>query len=1069
MGTWKKILLLCAPLLAGGIVFFLLSPSSPPPSPLEANPGAAPKSPPAPLSASPSPLGKKAGKKRKILQGPSSPGAIPPGWKPFLGGIRGRIVDSKGSPQPGLDVEVYGDWLPTLLDLAARFFPAPENAGASPPGPMARTQTDKAGRFLLQGVFPGETALLRAAKKETNLLTSLLPQVPGPGELVDLGEIRLPDFASLTGKVVDGDTGEPVEGALVWATSLPGIAAASGLLDLRGGEWILFSVGIENFNGLLHVPGAVRSLRGVMTFPSCRTGKDGTFRLEDVPPGRCALTVSKKGYIPLRRLSLPARPGRQRDMGELSLSRGNEMRILVKDSTGKPVAGAEVLAGAMPPLLPVAVLRPAGKTGPDGVLRAKGIPGGRIYLAAARPGEPWTTAGPFSPGENGVVTLEKGTNLRVSCVAKRGDAETPVEPSKVSLTALLDERPLPSHVKIQKGGRIALLNLPKGLFLLRVSAAGYGTLSRLVTIPPQEERESEIKLVFRKTSSLEVFVRDRRGRPVKQARVFPALNLLFEFQEFRPPQFRPVFTDSRGRALLQDLPPGEVPIAVQHPRAGSIIKKAELPARTPLVVILSPGRIEGWVLPPPGPGKDAPKEVLILGQDTPVPLKTARVTPKGTFVFPSVAPGRWQITLHKPFPAGPFESMAFRFGASRGRSFEMTKSIEIHPGETKKVVFRLGEKKSKSGRIHGTLHVRGRSPAGFVVAADGSGERVSSDPTGPNGSYEIPGAPAGALEVQVLCQDPGFEGASRVLARKQVQLPPGGNLRVDFDLSLGSIQGKVLGPGGLPLRGVMVEARKKKRKDPPNLYARSVQAITGPDGAFTLRNVPPGAWEVAIRSENFMSSERPVVQISGPGETARVVLRALPVVSFLVRPRPGPAKGEVYRAYKLFASGSSSKAFVSGFIWGPGDHISVQAPPGDYVMEIWITGTKGRKWIARGRLSVPAKPSGPIPVTLGPREDPAGNLVKFPVSGKLLGKDGKPVGPGKITFTHPGESGRWPSFAFDLDFDLKVAPGGTFKGEIPEGDYQWHAFVKQGKKWINLDSDSMVRIPAGGARDLVLR
>ncbi|GEM_PF-5096645 len=755
-------------------------------------------------------------------------------------------------------------------------------------------------------------------------------------------------------------------------------------------------------------------------------------------------------------------------MGELALRKGNGMRILVKDSAGIPVPGARVLAGAMPPLLPVAVMRPAGKTGPGGFLQASGIPDGRIYLAAARPGEPWSLAGPFSPGEDGTITLEKGADILVTCVTETGNVETPVEPETAVLTSFLDKRPLASHVKIQRGGRILLKSLPKGSYFLKVSAKGYACVIKVILSPLEDKKEE--KLVFQKSCSLEVFVRDGAGRPVEQARVFPALDMLVFTERLPFFRFHPVFTDSRGRARLEDLRPGETTIAVQHPRAGNALKKVELPARAPLVVVLSPGRIEGWVIPPPGRGKDAPNEIFLVGQDSPVPLKAARVTPKGTFLFPSVAPGKWEVILHKPLPPGPLESMTYQLGASgRGRLFQQRKSIQVGPGETKKVVFRLGEEKEKTGRIHGTLHVRGKSAAGFVVAAEASGESFPSAPTGPDGAYSISGVPAGNVEVLVLFQDPGFEGAPRSLARKKVHLPPGGDLRVDFDLALGAIRGKVLGPGGRPLGGVMVEAWRRKRRGPHTPYTRPVQAVTGTDGTFLLQNVKPGSWEVFVRSTNFLSSENPVVEVTAPGRTPNVVLHAFPVISFWVRPDPPAGEGEYYKGYKLIPAGGPMKKPLSGYAWGRGDDISLKAPAGDYVMEIWISGKKGRKWVARGRLTVPPKPSGPIPVLLGPREDPSKDLPKYPVSGKLLDEDGKPAGPGEIRFTLLPAGSMGPSTPFELEFSVVVAPDGTFRGNLPEGEYEWQASFMKGKKRKEIYSDSRLTIPPGGARDLVLR
>src|SRR5690606_35071585 len=51
----------------------------------------------------------------------------------------------------------------------------------------------------------------------------LVERVPSPGQTVDLGDIMLRRGATLTGFVADDD-GNPLGGALVRATDLPGVA-----------------------------------------------------------------------------------------------------------------------------------------------------------------------------------------------------------------------------------------------------------------------------------------------------------------------------------------------------------------------------------------------------------------------------------------------------------------------------------------------------------------------------------------------------------------------------------------------------------------------------------------------------------------------------------------------------------------------------------------------------------------------------------------------------------------------------------------------------------------------------
>ncbi|HHI69307.1 MAG TPA: carboxypeptidase regulatory-like domain-containing protein [Planctomycetes bacterium] len=412
----------------------------------------------------------------------------------------------------------------------------------------------------------------------------------------------------------------------------------------------------------------------------------------------------------------------------------------------------------------------------------------------------------------------------------------------------------------------------------------------------------------------------------------------------------------------------------------------------------------------------------------------------------------------------------FKFAAMNGKNqgITRTKSIKIGPGETKRVVFRLDTGKGPAGTIHGTIRLGGRPAPGYTVTVE-SGEKSRSARSGPDGTYTVTRIPPGPLDIQVRCQDSGFEGVSRALSRKKIDLPPGGNYRVDFDLQVGSIEGKVLLPSGRPLGGVMVEARWKGGGENPT-SSRRVQAIAGTDGTFTLGNVPLGSWEVAIRSQNFKSARKARVEITGPGVVARVTLRALSTVSFTVLLDPPLAKGEFYQGYRLVPRGGPLEIPLSGFPWARENSIHLQAPPGNYTLGMWIWGKGGKKWVARGRLTVPEKPKDPILVLLGPREDPARNIVKYPVAGKLFGKDGRPSGPGQIHFNSTRDGNTGLSFMGGLAFKIGVSKDGTFRGELPKGDFTWWAVVRKGKRREFLSSRSKrVHIPAGGVTDLALR
>ncbi len=1062
--------------LAGTLFFLLFRLSSPSPPALEELSPGRKESPAEAREGRPGPQEKppRTGERRRLGE-ERSESMRPPSWIPFLGRIKGRLVDPKGEPAPGYQVEIIGDWPSQITNFLAEFLGREKKEEGPPPlAPLARTRTGGNGKFLLEGVFPGETALLRVeGPGGASLLLEPIPRVPGPGEEVDLGDLRLPDSGSLEGKVVDEDTGEPIEGALVWATNLPGIASASGFLDIRGGEWAAAQLQPSTPPLLFRIPRAVGRLKSVLGFPSCRTGKDGKFFLRHIPPGRCSLTVLKEGYLPFRRISFPVRPGRTRDMGELELRKGVEIQVLVKDSSGTPLEGIRILGGAMPPLLPMAIMAPLGRTDGAGELRARGLPEGRIYLAASREGGPWTVKGPFSPGERAELTLDEGEQVLLACVTEEGGVERPVKPATAVLTSPLDPSPIRCKVQIGSDGRVLFSGLSKGGYMFRATAEGFAPVTLFVQAGPPGGKEK--KVVFRKGSNLLVFVRDGKGNPVEDARVLPFFSIEGGPNQFLVPEFSAyrAFTDAGGKAVLKNLPPGKVSILVQHPRAGNVSVKTTLPAEAPLVVILDPGRIEGWVVPPPAPAEEGPLQVILAGNDgSPSPIKTALLSPEGTFTFPSVAPGRWTITvLKKRLSFLDGGNLLRSFGSSGNRFILVSENVEVARGETRKVILRVGGKKGSSGTVRGVVTSRGRpAPGLFVRAYDEGGGRDSgaSARTDERGAFVLPGVPSGKVTLEVRCQDAGFEGSLRTLETRTFHLPPGGDYRISVDLRTGTIRGKVLAGGGRPSGSLMVEARRTEKG---SSGGDRIQAITQPDGTFTMENVPLGTWRVGIRSRGLVSSRRPEITLSLPGDSARVILHALKTVAVRVVLDPPLGEDEYLQGYRLVPRGGPMKAPLAerAFVFMEG-FFKIEAPPGTYTLEAWGRKTGGKTWIARGEITVPRRPGKTLRLALGPREDPAEGVAKYPVSGKLLGKDGKPAGPASVHCTLIRSPGlNLPEMA-ELEFRISVSKDGTFSTNLPAGTYTWWALVKKGKRIkYYIPEKNVLSVPPGGATGLVLR
>jgi len=207
---------------------------------------------------------------------------------------------------------------------------------------------------------------------------------------IDLGEIVLARLATLAGEVHDGG-GRPIPGATVTAADSVGSAQAV-------------------------------------------TGGDGEFTLSDLRPGEAlTLRVERRGFPPaiVSGVAVP----RLRPLA-IELARARILRGRVVDSEGDPVAGASVVALALPPSLsnPASAARlpelgrPVGQAtaGADGGFTLRDLAPGRLRLVANARGFLPASDGEIEVPEEGEsdaleLTLRRGAVVEGRVLTARGD------------------------------------------------------------------------------------------------------------------------------------------------------------------------------------------------------------------------------------------------------------------------------------------------------------------------------------------------------------------------------------------------------------------------------------------------------------------------------------------------------------------------------------------------------------------------------------------------------------------------------------------------------------------------
>jgi len=197
--------------------------------------------------------------------------------------IHGRVISSAGKPLPDARIEINS------LDLEshARF--------------ARKCTADGAGRFAVQGLSQGRYSVSVRANGHFQKTPSIV--TPEEGEV----EILLERTGGIEGTIASG------------ARPLPG----------------RFVVGIAEYQP--HGPLARRFERDEAVF-----GKDGRFRLADLPPGAYTLLVKAGGFAWTTSDAIEVADGRTTRDVAIALTQGGSIAGALRDQYGRPAAGFEI-------------------------------------------------------------------------------------------------------------------------------------------------------------------------------------------------------------------------------------------------------------------------------------------------------------------------------------------------------------------------------------------------------------------------------------------------------------------------------------------------------------------------------------------------------------------------------------------------------------------------------------------------------------------------------------------------------------------------------------------------------
>ena len=201
--------------------------------------------------------------------------------------------------------------------------------------------------------------------------------------------------------------------------------------------------------------------------------------------------------------------------------------------------------------------------------------------------------------------------------------------------------------------------------------------------------------------------------------------------------------------------------------------------------------------------------------------------------------------------------------ARRGDEIGRAGPEPLAPGATLPVTVRL----ERGARVSGNVRWEDGEPAsGVEVEGSGQqpeGERHAREQTGADGAFSL--GPFFAGPASVRARPPADVGVSHPDRPGEADLVlSAGEHRTGVQLTLarrsGSIHGRVSGPEGQPIAGVVVQAARERGGAPAPLFLREAggRAVSGGDGGFALEGLTRGRFTVWTTHP-----EHPVVSRAG--------------------------------------------------------------------------------------------------------------------------------------------------------------------------------------------------------------
>ena len=687
-----------------------------------------------------------------------------------------------------------------------------------------RVSSDETGRFKIERLAPGTFSLLIKGKGHPQIH---LPdvEIPAGRPAIDLGDLVLPIGFVIEGRVTDS-LGRPLEGAVV-----------SSRRSQR-----------------MYDPRELRRRR-VETFPSTKTGPDGTFRLGELKNGESFdLYVQHPGHVAAH---LPDVKAPSTEPLRIELRKARSLSGRVVGPGGEPIAGADLsqvqgtrtisgMSGSSGELR-----RPLGNTDAEGAFRVGGIEPGSLDLRVTAAGyRPKVLEGLLVPEdqdlENLQIVLDRSVSVEVRVLSTEGEPmagewvsvepespEDPLEAMRLDMdypSDETDERGI-TRIEVPKPGRYYFSLGNREVFKV-VEVAPDGTSVELLVPTALQVSGRVVDENGEGVPAARVTLKHSRGGGSSSGSLWTDADGSFSFPGAETGTLRLIAT-KKGFA---DSPPQEI-VATGQPVRGIELRLTRHPLSGNAAIT---GRLLGL----------APEDLLRtqVGASTESRFESepGKVSPDGGYRIEGLKPGLWQVAA---------------VTASGHRAMG---TVRLAPGVPEAVLDLEFGGLTLSGRVL----VEGVPLAGAQVEAwAGSWKVAGQSRTDYAGAFTLSGLPKGVYRLVVRTRETGSDVSD---SRTVVDLEE--NRAVEVRIPTGRLSGRIVsGAAGAPVAGATVLLDSLHQEIDSTFSAPS--ARSGGDGTFQSSRLSAGTYKVTVRKEGFAPAEATVEVRPGEEATVEVVLQ----------------------------------------------------------------------------------------------------------------------------------------------------------------------------------------------------